>query len=184
MKCVRVPQEIHVRPYLHNDLVMIIDSDMFLVKNFSVAEYLKGYDISGVLQQRGHVTYLWNGILFFNMKTLPEQSTLNFNCGWVDGELCDVGGHTYFYFKKHPKVRLKPVGGHCFVNAHIHQKDQSFFHPFLKLMLEKGVTNSEFFLDFTLFHYRGGGNWDSKSKDYHRHKTQGLHQLIEYAMEQ
>lgn len=132
LRCIRIPQEIHTTAYLprdgghfndpctrcadvvqyslntlgflHDDLVMIIDSDMFLVKDFSLRHYLQGFSLAGKYQNRANVYYLWNGLLFFDMKTLPEKSTLNFNCGRVEGQAVDVGGYTYYYLKKYPDV--------------------------------------------------------------------------------
>lgn len=210
IKCVRIPQKIHKGPYLprdpgepfnhpctccanvvqyslnelgfeHDGLVMIIDSDMFLIKDFNVEEYMKDCDLSGVPQSRGHINYIWNGIVFFNMNTLPEKRTLSFNCGRVEGIGCDVGGYTHYYFKNHPELRYKNIPQHTYVEALV-GKDTSSLSPLLKLVLEEGATNTEFFMDETLFHYRGGGNWDYKSQDYHDHKTKVLNKLIDYAM--
>jgi hypothetical protein len=209
IRCIPIPQEIHQRPYLprmpgelydhpcvtcanvvqysldtlgfdHNDLVMIIDSDMFLVGDLNVSEYMKDCEIAGHAQSRSFITYLWNGIVFFNMNTLPAKRELSFNCGDVAGQPCDVGGHTYYYFQKHPQVRKKFVN-QIFVQAHVNE-DTTKHHPYLRMMIEEGVPNSEFFLDYKLFHYRGGGNWDYQSDAYHRHKTAALHKLIDFAI--
>lgn len=79
---IRIPQTIHTKPYLprpkteyqspsyrtadaiqysldtlgfkHNDLVMIIDSDMFLIRDFNLREYMQGYDLAGAFQYRGN----------------------------------------------------------------------------------------------------------------------------------
>lgn len=212
LQCIPVPQSIHRRPYLprmkgeaydhpcarcanvvqysldtlgfaHEGLVMIIDSDMFLVGELDVERYMQGYDISGLSQTRGTVEYLWNGILFFNMQTLPAKRELSFNCGDVEGQSCDVGGYTYYYFRNHPEARLKFINHHVLVAAHVHE-ERSGFHPFLRLMLEENVPNCEFFMNYALFHYRGGGNWDYKSDEYHRHKTAALHKLIDFSMQE
>ncbi len=123
--CIRIPQSIHDAPYLerwpgedyhhpvvrcanvvqfsldtlgfdYDGIVMIIDSDMFLIKEFCVQEFLNGFDIAGVLQSRQHIKYIWNGLVFFNMQTLPDKKTIDFNCGKIDGIGVDVGGHTYY----------------------------------------------------------------------------------------
>ncbi len=210
IRCIPIPQEIHKRPYLprmqgelydhpcitcanvvqysldtlgfdHNGLVMLIDSDMFLVGDLNVTEYMNDCDISGHAQSRGFVTYLWNGIVFFNMNTLPSKNKLSFNCGNVAGQPCDVGGHTYYYLKKHPEVRKKFVN-HVYVESHMHESKMGQ-HPYLQLMIKENIPNCEFFLDYKLFHYRGGGNWDYKSDAYHKHKTAALNKLIDFAIE-
>lgn len=107
IECIRIPQEIHSRPYLnrlpgedyqsscarcanvvqysldtvgfnYDGIVMIIDSDMFLTHPFSVKEFMTGYDIAAVPQSRNNdVHYLWNGLVFMDMRTLPNKRTLN-----------------------------------------------------------------------------------------------------------
>jgi hypothetical protein len=138
LRCIEIPQAIHDRPYLkrsayedrnhacvrcanvvqyslnelgfkYDGLVAIIDSDMFLIKDFSIAQYMADHDLAGVAQSRGNVHYLWNGIVFFNMNTLVDKETIDFNCGQINGNPVDVGGYTYYYFQKHPEVRVKEI---------------------------------------------------------------------------
>lgn len=210
LRCIRIPQRIHAGPYLprmqgeaydhpcvkcanvvqyslntlgfkHHGPVMIIDSDMFLIDNLNVTEYMHEWDIFGVNQSRAPVEYLWNGILFFNMQRLPNKEELSFNCGIVEGQPCDVGGYTYYYLRDHPGVRVKFNDHHVYVERQMHERT-SELHPYLRLMIEENVPNCEFFMNYKLFHYRGGGNWDYKSDDYHRHKTAALHKLIDLAL--
>jgi hypothetical protein len=114
------------------------------------------------------------------MNTLPSKREISFNCGHVEGQGCDVGGHTYYYFKNHPDVRIKFLN-HTYVERHMEEAKMGL-HPYVQMMIEENVPNCEFFLDFTLFHYRGGGNWDYQSDKYHRHKTAALHKLIDFAI--
>lgn len=136
LRCIEIPQEIHDRPYLfrapqenknhaccrvanciqysldvlgfkHDDIVVIIDTDMFLIKPFSFRDFMRGYDLAGVPQRRGPVTYLWQGLIMFNMQTLPDKEQLNFNCGSIEGQPCDVGGYSHKYLKSHPNVKIR-----------------------------------------------------------------------------
>jgi hypothetical protein len=153
LRCVRIPPEIHERPYLarpshgnfaakqqgsvrncnvvqyslneigfkHDDIVMLFDSDMFLIKAFSVREYMQGYDLAGYKRMcydffhncdrdhRGRPAfgYLWIGIVFLNMATMPNKNTIDFNCGFVDGGEVDSGGFTYNYIKNNPSARIR-----------------------------------------------------------------------------
>jgi hypothetical protein len=205
LTCIRIPQSIHDTPYLkrepgedyhhpavrcanvvqfsldilgfdHHGLVMIIDSDMFLVKEFCAQEFLNGFDIAGVPQSRQHVEYIWNGLVFLNMQTLPDKKTINFNCGKVDGIAVDVGGQTYRYFKNHPQVMIQLVD-----NQH-YPSDFSLSettHEHIKFLFSHHCTNFEFLLKNSFFHYRGGGNWDNQSKEYHENKTVVLSAFIE-----
>ena len=62
-----------------SDLVLFLDSDMFLLDNFSMVDYMKDEIISGLKQVRGNIEYMWNGIMFFNMPKIMEiDPDLNF----------------------------------------------------------------------------------------------------------
>ena len=133
ISCIRIPQEIHDRPYLtrwpgesnhapavrncnvvqyslnevgfkHDDIVALFDSDMFLVKDFSIRKYLENYDIAGIRQGIG---YLWIGLAFLDMRTMPNKTTINFNCGRVNNIPVDAGGHTYCYLRDNPDIRAR-----------------------------------------------------------------------------
>lgn len=231
IRCVSIPQEIHTRPYLYRmpgesfpnactrcadvvqysldvmgfkypGLVMIIDSDMFLIKDFSIKNFMRDKEIAGVPQSRGHVHYLWNGLLFFDMTRLPDKETINFNCGRVEGQPCDVGGYTYNYFKAHPQVQ--PVHfGPFHINEYLRHGDLDLlcvacrrsnnlgckhntellrslkFEDMHIRLIQAGPENIEFLLDHHFLHYRGGGNWDNKSNSFHNRKSKILNDFIE-----
>ncbi len=246
LRHIRIPQSIHSQPYLdrlpvenwnhycvrcanvvqysldilgfdHNGLVMIIDSDMFLIDEFSIEDYLKGHELSGVKQYRGtlenHIMYLWNGLLFFDMNKIPNKKTLNFNCGRVEGFPCDVGGYTYYYFQQNPEVRFLPTTKQLDLSRGMFSEDsyevfregrfmnadntiydskeltkeevmrRVEYSPALTRFLSKSPDNVQFFLDFTILHYRSGGNWDLKSAEYHSQKTSLLKEFIDEILE-
>jgi hypothetical protein len=208
---IRIPQSIHSKPYLyrlpgedknhsavrcanvvqysldvlgfdHDGIVVIIDSDMFLIDDFSIEDFLKNYDIAGVPQSRGDVHYIWNGLVFFNMNTLPNKRSINFNCGVINGQPLDVGGHTYHYFKQHPEVRLYPIN--TFHISHATLADFALAKKSVIHLVEKHPHNIEFLLGFTFFHYRGGGNWNGASPQYHKEKTALLNCFIEELLQE
>ena len=123
--CYQVPQEIHDRPYLprspgdnyHNPNVrhcnavqwawnhffspyegpvMLIDSDMFLIRPFSVEKILENKHLAGVywgtedLVTGEPKSYLWLALLLFNNPHLPERETLCFNCGFFQERMLYV----------------------------------------------------------------------------------------------
>lgn len=223
---IRIPQEIHDRPYLerlprerelyhhptvrncnvvqysldtlgfdHNDIVALFDSDLFLIKPFSIREYLKGSDLAGHLQIREHINYLWIGLVFLDMAHMPNKSTLNFNCGEIDNIPIDAGGHTHDYLKQNPHTQVKYFSGHtypdsfwCYQCIQNHQltcthttsrlQEAGFNAPLIKF-IQSGLTNTEIFLYDTFLHYRGGSNWNLQTPDYHERKTQILKTFIE-----
>ena len=205
LPCIRIPQSIHTAPYLqrwpgedynhacvrcanvvqfsldtvgfdHDGIVMIIDSDMFLVKEFCVQKFLNGFAIAGVSQSREHIKYIWNGLVFFNMQALSDKKTIDFNCGKIDEIEVDVGGQTHHYFKDHPEVILKQIDNQHYSSDFIVSETT---HENVKYLLFRGCNNFEFLLKNSFFHYRGGGNWDNQSAEYHEEKTAVLNAFID-----
>jgi len=134
-----------------SDLVLFLDSDMFLLDNFSMVDYMKDEIISGLKQVRGNIEYMWNGIMFFNMPKIMEiDPDLNFSDGLVEGEMTDIGGHLYYYFNKND-IKFKDTG----VDYPTHFND-------LNLQKDTGGFNMELHLDGNFLHYRAGTNWHTQ----------------------
>ena len=90
-------------------IVAIIDSDMFPIAEFSITEYLKDFDVAATQQKRGHVIYLWNSIMFFNIDMLPDKDNVNIMFGNVEGQATDVGGHLYYWLKNNPQLCIRNI---------------------------------------------------------------------------
>lgn len=220
IRCFRIPQQLHNVPEGHHPghrhtvgikyslntvgfdfdgIVAFVDSDMFLLKPFSIENYLAGHDIAGELQGRGNATkevrYISPALVFMNMQTLPNKRTLNFDGGNVEGFPCDVGGHTYYYFKDNPSARYSYIGlfhigswRHALSCAQCPNltckncvkdlQDNNFNKAQIQFIQSCPDKNIEFFLDHTFLHYRGGSNWDGKSTEYHTRKANALNTLI------
>lgn len=136
---IRVPQEIHTRPYLarepgdplhrpnirhanvvqysmdilgfdHNGPVFVFDSDMFLVRPLSMVQALEGWDIVAIPRGADNgVYYLWPGCMLFAMNKLPNKRTMNFNCGTANGVSVDSGGNLYYYLNNNPTLKIRYV---------------------------------------------------------------------------
>ena len=160
-----------IRKDYKDSLVFFCDSDMFLIDEFDISEYMNDSIIAGLPQYRGHVTYMWNGIMFFDMSKI-EDLDINFSDGIVDGELTDVGGHTYWYFKKN--------------NISMKETDVQYPTHFNDIDLQnEEVTrgyNFELHLDGKFLHYRAATNWHSNwrgSEDPLVLKTKIFNQIVE-----
>jgi hypothetical protein len=204
IRCIRIPQEIHARPYLKREslaeynsfnvrcanvvqysldvlgfdypgMVVILDSDMFLIRELSIKEYMKNYDLAGCWQSRSRgdvtVSYLWNGLVFFNMPSLPKNREINFNCGSVDGVGTDVGGYLYYYFKKYSQLKIAslPPSHIEFLPKTLTEIQKRFTSKETDFLMQR-PSNIEFFCDDHFLHYRGGQNWDHQSPEYHQKK--------------
>ena len=177
--------------FFHDGIVIIIDSDMFLTKPFSAKKLLKDTPIAGVPQSYQNngiaISYLWIGLAFLDMTRLPNKESLNFNCGRIRGVPVDAGGYTYYYLQNHPEIKptyfsmLHDSNLRC---SNCQQNNQSTpcTHNLEKLLelgldndqislLQNGFQNFEFGLNLTFLHYRGGSNWDHRSREFHETKT-------------
>ncbi len=142
IECIRIPPEIHNKPYLprwpgenyhapavrnvnavmyslntrgfdHDDILVMLESDVFLVKPINISQLMQHYDIAGRFitpSKRigwiGEITYLWHGLAFLNLKTMPNKRTITFNCGRVDNTPVDAGGQSYYYLRNNPEIKL------------------------------------------------------------------------------
>ena len=144
-----------------DDIVLFLDSDMFLLRNFDPVSYMEDKTITACMQDRGDVWYMWNGIIIFNMpKVLSLKGDLDFNCGNVEGEFTDVGGHTYYFIKEN--------------NLEVDDVKPSWGGSYNDIELE----NMETFMDGKFFHFRGGTLWDGKEDVYER-KLSILNNILE-----
>jgi len=217
IRCINIPQSIHDLPYLervpgegfhdpavrnanvvqyalnsigfdHNGIVTILDSDMFLVKPFSIEDYLSGYEIGGVPQSYSKngisIEYLWIGIAFLDMGKLPDKEKINFNCGRIKGVPVDAGGHTYDYLQSHPELNIRLFYARYFGNVSFDFKTDDLGLEDREIaLLQSGMVNVEFFLNGTFFHYRSGTNWDYQTSAYHENKTRIFNEYIQNILE-
>ena len=152
------------------DLVLFCDSDMFLLDDFCLEDYMKNEVIAGHLQVRGHVRYIWNGLMFFNMeKIFKIDPDLNFSDGNVEGELTDIGGHFHSYFKKH-NIQFKRINDGGTDGEDFPEYPTEYNGIEIPVLLtsdmwckpENGY-NFELHLDGKFLHYRAGTNWHTQS---------------------
>lgn len=221
IKCIRIPQIIHSLPYLprmrgedlnyptvrnvnvvqyslnkmgfaHTDIVMLLDSDLFLVKPFSAREFLHGYCLGGAQTGNGHVSFLWHALAILDMKSMPNKESLTFNCGRVDGHPIDGGGHSYFYIKNNPDAKVRFMN-HSLSESFLcelcnttnqplcnHNTKELINQNFNELQIQflQKAHRVEFFHDNTFLHYKSGTNWNNKSSEYHLIKTKALNDYI------
>ena len=222
IQCINVPQDIHSRPYLHRNPgdnyqnpnvrhcnsvqwawdnyfskhdgpVMLIDSDMFLIRPMSVKNLLGGQHFAGITWGTQDTVngkpygYLWLGLILFNNEILPEKDSIRFNCGRLPNTnaICDSGGWTHYYltkFKDILKIReLSFIQGHQFYCPYrwAPQEAQNFSHipteTIIANLTQRGFTEHEIQLalkrpytieligDNSFLHYRAGTNYENYS---------------------
>jgi hypothetical protein len=155
-----------------NHKICIIDSDMFVIHPIDPSDLLEKYQVCFVSQYRtDHVNnreieYMWNGLVFVNLTTLPNKENINWWCGHIDQCPVDVGGQTYHYLQNHLDLNVLRI--RC---QHIQDDINVNFHP----------SNYELlWLDNypVILHYRCGSNWNNKDQHYHNMKTLWLKQKL------
>lgn len=88
-------------------------------------------------------------------KIYQIDSDIDFSEGYVEGQLTDVGGHTYYYFKKNDVImKVTDVQYPTHYNNIELQNDE----------VTKGY-NFELHLDGKFLHYRAATNWHSNWRD-------------------
>lgn len=221
--CENVPQSIHNLPYLyrspgdnynnpnvrhcnsvqwawnnffskHDGPVMVIDSDMFPVRPFSVAEMVKKDQLAGVfwstedLITKKNFGYLWLALIMFNNATLPDRGSICFNCGYLPGTqtICDSGGWTGLYLQKYKGiVSVLPLSykmgfeffcPYRYAPDHV-QTDKTPDNIVIQELTKRGFSEDEILLclkrpytieflgDNQFLHYRAGTNYENYSND-------------------
>lgn len=160
-----------IRKECLDNIVLFCDSDMFLIDEFDVSEYMSDSIIAGLPQYRGQVTYMWNGIMFFNMPKI-ENLNIDFSDGIVEGEMTDVGGHTYYYFKENNLVMKETDVQYPTHYNEIELQNQSVTRGY----------NFELHLDGKFLHYRAATNWHSNWRGFEDplvQKTKIFNQIME-----
>ena len=155
---------------LDNNILIILDSDMFFVQNINLESIIEDYDIVAIQQSRkNNVKYLWNGIVIINPKKLKNLNEMNWNCGFVNSEPTDVGGYTHFYIEKY-KPNIKYINYNIYSYPETVIKSNSlplniknFFLDICKIK-KNNSCNKEYIAN-SIIHLRGGGNWDHQGID-------------------
>ena len=156
-----------------DDICLILDNDIFLLRPFSLKQFLKDASFSYVKEVRGEpsceVCYMLPNFAIFNPRYMPDKETLNFNLGSILGNRTDSGGYTYFYLLKHDNLGTR-IPRFWLSDTPSDLKNR-FLDNCPTLMGSKSW-GSHFFIEKDLFlHIRMGSNW-SKDPDYPKIKQE------------
>jgi hypothetical protein len=156
---------------------VIIDSDMFLVREFSIYEYCKDYELAGLKQIRDFVKYIWNGLIFINHATIKDIKELSLYSTRVGTTITDEGGDMYYYFERHPHCKLRNI----LHTSHITSTNNNLgVLPTNLLEYYDDVYCFEL-LEGAFLHYGRGSNWNGMSQSYHKDKTTFLDTFLDKA---
>lgn len=139
----------------NDQICMIVDADMFLISHLDIDEYISDYPILGIPQYRGHVNYITNQLMIFNMpKIMKIDIDIQFMNGVVEGNSVDSCGEMHYWINKN-KINFKKVS--TVYPTHYNNIDLQ------NEEITRGI-NFEIYDDIFL-HYRAGSNWFSKWKE-------------------
>jgi len=145
-----------------DDVVIFLDSDMFMIREFSAKQFLGDAVIAGVPQHRGVITYFWNGIMLFDVPRMPHPDRLMLYCGIVRGQNVDVGGMMYYYFAENSEVIVKAVPH----TSHIHSSNSNL-HVLPTAVRDKYQEDYRIEICAGSFlHYGSGTNWQFTAGSY------------------
>jgi hypothetical protein len=148
---------------------------MFLMRSFSIIEYLGTQHFAAVEQRRGHVAYFWNGLVFIDAENLPNRELMNWSCGVIDGHAVDTGGHLYYWLIRTPQLRWRAISNTSKIGAR---------HGNLHYLPSEVHGEYRDGFDFEIhagafLHYSRGSNWANEGDDYHAAKTAFLTRIIQ-----
>jgi len=137
----------------NNDINMILDHDMFLIRDFSCAGMQE--DVWSVMQGRGgHIRYFWPGFMVVN-NTLRDKETADFTGGIIDGHPCDSGGNWHHYLQRHPDLKIK---GLSMVHICAEQGNLDVLPPEILGEYDDKIDPIQILENHTI-HFRNGSNW-------------------------
>lgn len=186
----------------NDDIVCIIDSDMFLVRPLSIREYMKNkHIVSAIKGTDPNIDYLWPVLMFLNMPLLPDRHSMRFNPIRENGISADSGGQSHYYLKAHRDLTVEDINilwsynlflGNIDVNLPVdtttpdHIKIQKYeslgFNKHEIAFMLKRPNTFEFFFDKHFVHYHGGSNYHGHSALFHMQKMKIFNELLDDAI--
>ena len=185
----------------HPDQYLIIDSDMFMIHEWSV-ESLEGYDAAIVLQSRTDPTYHypWNGWCYFDMSRVKDTNLVRWER--IPG-YCDTGGNMNDWLHAQMAGQPLPNTDDIRWTSNMFYSDTIYFIKHLwsctwdKLEAPDYIKENETLLDFltndprnvngkffcelydgAFLHYRAGGNWRQEGLAFHQAITERLKRTL------
>jgi len=95
--------------YNHDDIIAIVDCDLFPIRSISLYQLLTDCPIVGIQKfEKPHssIDYLALPFIALDCRRLPDHQDLKFHLDIIDNELFDGGAHSYYYLKNHPEVKV------------------------------------------------------------------------------
>lgn len=172
--------------YDHDDIVCIVDGDIFPIRPLSIRSLLYKKHIIGIQRSISteNIDYLWVPFIAFDSRTIPHKEDLKFHADVIGDKLHDTGAHTYHYLKNHPDIIFKKFAGYAStIFYNVSNKDVAQYGFNLReIELIKTLPWPlcvEFHLDHKLLHF-GASSFDLEG---HEIKSRYLIDFLEKILE-
>jgi hypothetical protein len=95
--------------YDHNDPVIILDGDAFLIRPLNIRQRLENFDMIAMGRDtvEGKQHYLWVPFIAFHPAKLPNIHDLKFHVAPIDGIMHDTGAQSQHYLAANPSIKYK-----------------------------------------------------------------------------
>ncbi len=189
--------------YDHDDIVVLMDGDNFLIAPLSIRELLGSYDIIGFNQvsdaggaQRKRKEkavspgkeMLWVVFIAFNPSKIPNPEELQFHVDVVkDHWYCphngigDTGASVYKYLKNHPGLKIQAYlwQDAYTLRSFTREEIQSLkiSERLMQLVYDIYPGSMQFFLFENFVHF-SSGSFEANDPNGHRHKVDHLRKFI------
>jgi hypothetical protein len=171
--------------YDHDDIVVIMDGDNFLIESLSFRELLGTKDIVG-FHQRGDslgelrsrmeltvpegMEMFWVVFIAFNPQKLPDVRQLQFHVDVISGHpvlphntISDTGAALFKYLWAHPELRLEAYPWQCAYTfrcfGHQKMKKMQMSDLLIQFINDLAPENVQFFL-YEHFMHIASGSWE------------------------
>lgn len=167
--------------------ILVLDSDMFPIKEVKISPVDELRPIAGVRQLSGRqkkYEYFWNGIVWIHGRA-PFSHLINFDIVKSTSVRTDVGGATNQYIQLCRHLGLEPVflGHLSSLNWTIRDLTELELPEPLKERILSDYRNENGFYseiyEGSFLHYRGGGNWMNRDPGVEIHNRSLLLSALE-----
>lgn len=139
-----------------------LHSDVFMIENDSFCSYLSDVDFWYIAQGGEKEQYAWPAFYIIKNKC-PNKNEIKWWCGSINRIPVDTGGHSH-YFLKDKNLISKQI-----ISSYIPNDKNCDFQPSDYEIISFTESSPK-----SLLHYRSGSNWNRRSEEYHKNKTEWL----------
>ncbi|HEV7738586.1 MAG TPA: hypothetical protein VGO47_14595 [Chlamydiales bacterium] len=181
--------------YDHDDIIALVDGDVFPIRSMNIRQLLKDRDIVAVQKRlpndpedpltKAQIDYLWVTFAAFDPRKIPSPRELQFQVDVIDGVIHDTGSASYHYLVSHPNLR---------VDLHPRYVSNALAKFMVPELLEKGFSSQEiqfiktlpsrhfveFYINHCLLHF-ANSCWDHEG---YQEKTWYVNNFIDQLLEE